>query len=74
MTSDAMLIDDLRMDIDNLNKQLRELDSKISKLRCVAYLSIMLCDAIDLGADVRTMKEAIDFLRKNAKEATDETL
>lgn len=74
MTSDAMLIDDLRMDIDNLNKQLRRLDSKISKLRCVAYLSIMLCDAIDLGADVRTMKEAIDFLRKNAKEATDETL
>lgn len=74
MTSDAMLIDDLRMDIDNLNKKLRRLDSNVSKLRCVAYLSIMLCDAIDLGADVRTMKEAIDFLRKNAKEATDETL
>jgi len=74
MTSEQMEIDDLRMDIDNLNKQLSRLHSKVSKLRCVAYLSIMLCDAIDMGADVRTMKDAIDFLRKNAKEATDETV
>lgn len=69
-----MEIDDLRTELQMMRTGARVQESKMSKLRCVAYLSIMLCDAIDLGADVRTMKEAIDFLRKNAKEATDETL
>lgn len=57
-----------------LQEQIKSRDSQNSKLRCVAYMAIMLCDAISQGADPRTMKDAIDFLSKNAREATNETL
>lgn len=57
-----------------LSEQIKSRDSQNSKLRCVAYMAIMLCDAINQGADPRTMKDAIDFLSKNAREATNETL
>lgn len=69
-----MINDDLRTEIGMLRTGARAVESQMSKLRCVAYLSIMLCDALNQNADVLTIKEAIDFLRKNAKEATDETI
>lgn len=59
---------------DRLVERVKSRDSQNSKLRCVAYMAIMLCDAINQGADPRTMKDAIDFLSKNAREATNETV
>lgn len=69
-----MEIDDLRTEIDMLRKGARVQESKISELKCVVYMAVMLCDAIDLGVDVRNIKDAVDHLRNFAKEAIDETI